>query len=218
MHEVTSPEPLGRTRQTVVIFFVSMAGLLLEVAYTRIVSYKLWYYYVYLVIGLALLGIGTGGIALATVRRVREASTEAILSWAGIVGAALVPIGYLVIARLPIDTVEIWDYGSASSFKNLAALGLISFILFSSFIAVGLVVATILGRADGPVGGLYFGDLLGAGLGCLLAIPVISVFGPPAVVFVAAALFGAGALASVANVRSRVSAVAAVVTVVLVVV
>ena len=39
-----------------------LAGLLLEVGYTRIVSYKLWYYYTYLVIGLALLGIGSGGV------------------------------------------------------------------------------------------------------------------------------------------------------------
>jgi len=93
-----------------------------------------------------------------------------------------VPFGYLLVARLPINTVEIWDYGKLGSFKNLAALGLISFVLFASFISVGLVVATVLGRADGPVGGLYFGDLVGAGLGCLLAIPVISAFGPPAVV------------------------------------
>jgi hypothetical protein len=195
-----------------------MAGLLLEVAYTRIVSYKLWYYYVYLVIGLALLGIGTGGIALATVRRIREATTEAILTWACIVAAALVPIGYLVIARLPIDTVRIWDYGSAGSFKNLAALGLISFILFASFISVGLVVATILGRANGPVGGLYFGDLMGAGLGCLLAIPFITSIGPPAVVFLAAALFGAGAIASRRELRSAPAAIGAVLTIALVIV
>ena len=33
-------------------------GLTLEIAYTRIVSFKLFYYYTYLVIGLALLGFG----------------------------------------------------------------------------------------------------------------------------------------------------------------
>ena len=31
----------------------------------------------------------------------------------------------------------------------------------------------LLGRADGPVGRLYFADLIGAGLGCVLAIPLI---------------------------------------------
>jgi len=180
----------------VVIFLVSMAGLLLEVAYTRIVSYKLWYYYTYLVIGLALLGIGTGGIALATLRRLRDLSTEAILTGSCIVAGALVPVGYVIVARLPINTVEIWDYGSASSFRNLGVLGLISFVLFASFISVGLVVVTILGRASGPVGGLYFGDLVGAGVACLLAIPLIVSFGPPTVVVMAALLFACAALVS----------------------
>ena len=54
---MTSPTR-SRQRQLAVIFLVSLAGLLLEVGYTRIVSYKLWYYYTYLVLGLALLGIG----------------------------------------------------------------------------------------------------------------------------------------------------------------
>jgi hypothetical protein len=173
-----------------------MAGLLLEVAYTRIVSYKLWYYYTYLVIGLALLGIGTGGIALATLRRLRDLSTEAILTSSCVVAAALVPIGYVIVARVSINTVAIWDYGTASSFRNLGVLGLISFVLFASFISVGLVVATILGRSQGPVGGLYFGDLVGAGVACIVAIPLIVSFGPPTVVMMAALLFACAALVS----------------------
>ena len=57
-------------RHLAAIFLVSLAGLLLEVGYTRIVSYKLWYYYTYLVIGLALLGIGSGGIFVVVVHAV----------------------------------------------------------------------------------------------------------------------------------------------------
>ena len=210
--------PIDRRTQSVVIFLVSMAGLLLEVAYTRIVSYKLWYYYVYLVIGLALLGIGTGGIALATVRRLRDRSTEAILAGACLLSAVLVPIGYLIIARLPINTVYIWDYGSASSLRNLAALGLISFLVFASFISIGIVVATILGRAEGPVGGLYFGDLVGAALGCLVAIPLITSFGPPTVVIMAAFLLGIASIISRSNRRSVPAIVSGFVSIVLAIV
>src|SRR5260370_33647118 len=57
----------SRPRRMLAIFFVSLAGLLLEVGYTRIVSFKLWYYYTYLVIGLALLGIGSGSVFVAGV-------------------------------------------------------------------------------------------------------------------------------------------------------
>ena len=54
------------------ILVLSLAGLLLEVGYTRVVSYKLWYYFTYLVIGLALLGIGSGGVVVAVASRLRS--------------------------------------------------------------------------------------------------------------------------------------------------
>ena len=68
-----TPLPLGMSRPTALaaIFAVSLAGLLLEVAYTRVVSYKLWYYYTYLVIGLALLGLGSGATAVVLSPRLR---------------------------------------------------------------------------------------------------------------------------------------------------
>ena len=59
------------------MFLVSLVGLLLEVGYTRIVSFKLWYYYTYLVIGLALLGIGSGGIFVVLSPRLRGGGDRA---------------------------------------------------------------------------------------------------------------------------------------------
>ena len=50
------------------ILLISFAALLLEISYTRIISFKLYYYYTYLVIGLALLGIGSGAVLTAIVR------------------------------------------------------------------------------------------------------------------------------------------------------
>ena len=96
--QTTEGSAIGlRARHTVAIFLVSLAGLLLEVGYTRIVSYKLWYYYTYLVIGLALLGIGTGGVLMAVSSRLRRASTDAIIMWGSLLGAVSVALGYLVV-------------------------------------------------------------------------------------------------------------------------
>ena len=63
------------------ILLVSFATLLIEISYTRVVSFKLYYYYTYLVIGLALFGIGAGGVLVATSKRLRNASTDGILLW-----------------------------------------------------------------------------------------------------------------------------------------
>jgi hypothetical protein len=197
------------------LLLVSLAGLLLEVGYTRIVGYKLWYYYTYLVIGLSLLGIGSGAILVAIWEPMRRWATERITAVCSVCGAVSIALGYLAVARLPIDTLAIWDYGSASSFRNLGLLALICLLLFASFIALGVIVATVLGRAGDGVGRLYFADLVGAGLGCLLAIPLIVRLGPPAVVMVAALVFAVvGVLSS--PLRSRTFAVGSLATIALV--
>lgn len=178
------------------ILVVSLAGLLIEVAYTRIVSYKLWYYYTYMVIGLSLLGIGTGGVVVAVARRLRAVSTDAIVAVCSVFGGVSVVAGYVVIAKLRIDTFAVWDYGTRSSWRNLAVLGLICLVIFATFIAIGIVVSVLLGRAGDAVGRLYFADLVGAGAACVLAIPLISWIGPPNLVLLAAALLVATGLLS----------------------
>ena len=175
--------------QMLTMFLVSLVGLLLEVGYTRILSFKLYYYYTYLVIGLALLGIGSGGIFVVLSRRLRETATERVIAWCSIIGAISIAVGYLVVARIPVNTVTIWDYGTATSFKNLGIVGIIGLAIFSSFIAVGIIVSTILGRAPERVGRLYFADLLGAGLACVVAIPLITWLGPPDVILLSAVVF-----------------------------
>ena len=196
----------ARLPRWLALLLLSLAGLLLEVGYTRIVGYKLWYYYTYLVIGLSLLGLGSGAILVAIWEPMRRWATERIIAVCSVAGAVSIALGYLAIARLPIDTLAIWDYGSASSFRNLGLLALICLLLFASFIALGVILATVLGRAGEGVGRLYFADLVGAGLGCLLAIPLIVRLGPPAVVMVAALVFAVvGVLSS--PVRSRTFAV-----------
>lgn len=176
------------TRHAIIIFIISMAGLLLEVSYTRIVSFKLWYYYVYMVLGLALLGIGSGGVLVAVSKRIKAASIDAILTICGFAAAVIVAVSYFVTALVDIDTVKFWDYLSSGSIWNLFLLSLISLFLFASFLPFGVAISVLLGRGDN-VGKLYFSDLVGASLGCLLAIPLISKLTPPSVVFLAALLF-----------------------------
>lgn len=193
---------------------VSLAALLLEVGYTRIVSYKLWYYYTYLVIGLSLLGVGSGAVLVAVAKPFRRWDTRSVITWFSLGGAVTIALGYLVVARIGINTIAIWDYGTRASFANVARLGVICLTLFATFIAFGVIVAVVLGRAGDAVGRLYFADLAGAGLGCLLAIPLISWLGPPRVVMVSALVF-AGVAAGAAVRRSPPSVLAGVVALVL---
>src|SRR2546425_2586277 len=101
------------------ILLVSFAALLLEISYTRVISFKLFYYYTYLVIGLALLGIGCGGVIVAVSRGLRRAETETILRWGLLLGAASVGAGDLGVATGRNAPLTLWDYGSLSSLNHL---------------------------------------------------------------------------------------------------
>jgi hypothetical protein len=167
------------------ILLACFASLLLEIAYTRIVSFKLFYYYTYLVIGLALLGIGTGGVVVTISKRIRAASTEAVLLWTFLFGAASVAIGYFVVALTSVDTLAIWEYGTRGSFSSIARLVLICLAIFASFISVGIIVSTLFGRRSDDIGRLYFFDLLGAGLACAVVVSLLGWIGPPATILLA---------------------------------
>ncbi len=173
------------------IFAVSMAGLLIEISYTRIISYKLFYYWVYLVIGLALLGIGSGSVFVTISKRLRHSPTRPIIMWGSLAAALSVGVGYQVLARTPIDTLKIWQYGTGDSVFNLAALVVISFCLFASFVAIGIMIATLFGRKSERINRLYFADLAGAGLACAIVVTLIGTIGPPSVVCLAGVLLAA---------------------------
>ncbi len=176
------------------ILLVSFAALLVEVCYTRVVSYKLFYYYTYLVIGLALLGIGTGGVLVTVSRRLRQARTDTVLLWGLLLGALSVVTSYVVVAYTSLNTLAIWDYGTFASAKSMGELLAICLFLFVPFVAPGAIIATLFGRRPDAVGSLYFADLVGAGLACALVIYLTDSIGPPAAIMMAASVLLAAAV------------------------
>jgi hypothetical protein len=201
----SSSQPVGSPRRSYAleILLVSFAALLLEISYTRVISFKLFYYYTYLVIGLALLGIGCGGVVVAISGRLRQAETESILRWGLLLGAASVGVGYLIVATIRTDTLALWDYGSLSSFTNLARLLGICLALFASFIGVGVMIATLFARQSDRIGRLYFADLVGAGIACAVVVSFIGWIGPPATIFLAGLVLALAGLRLAVRDRSR---------------
>jgi MFS family permease len=214
--ETTPPDHAESSRgYRIEIFLISFAGLLLEIAYTRIISFKLFYYYTYLVIGLALLGIGTGGVLVAISGRLRRAATETILLWGLLLGAVSVGMGYVVVAVVRTDTRAIWEYGTRDSFVNVAGLLAICLALFGSFVAIGVMIATLFARRSAQIGRLYFADLLGAGIACAVVVSLLNRIGPPATIVLAGLVMAVAGLRLAWQRRSRVLAPVALVAVVL---
>ena len=103
---------------------------------------------------------------MAVSARLRRASTDLILQWGFVLGALSVGVGYMVVARLPIRSMAVWDYGAGHSIGNVSRLVVLCLALFASFIAVGVMLATLFGRRPERIGRLYLADLLGAALAC----------------------------------------------------
>jgi hypothetical protein len=172
-------------RYTAEILLISLSALLLEIAYTRVISFKLFYYWTYLVIGLALLGIGSGGVLVVDSQRLKKASLDSIIRWGCLWGAFSIGAGYLIVAMTPIDTLSIWEYRTWASFSNLSRLVLICVALFASFVSIGLMISTLFARRSEHISRLYFADLLGAGLACAVVVFLLATIGPPATIALA---------------------------------
>ncbi len=196
------------------IFVVSFAALLLEVCYTRVVSFKFFYYWTYLVIGLALLGIGAGGVLVALSERLRRASTDRLLMWTFLVGSAVVGLGYLVVATTKVDTVVIWEYRS-TALENLVLLFVVCLAMFASFVPAGIILSSLFGRRSDRIGRLYFVDLVGAGVACAIVVTLISTIGPPAAIFLGGLLMAAVAMRLAIRLRSPFVSVTAVLLILL---
>ena len=180
------------------IFLLSLGVLLLEVSYTRIFSYKFYYYFTYAIIGIALLGLGSSGVCLMVFPRLRRLPAPRLIPAAGLVAGASAAIGYLVIAATRVDALKLmyslFPVDVVTVAREGGKLWLLCACLFVPFLAAGLAVASILLRDVDRVGELYGADLLGAGLGCALAVPLLGVLSPPGCVMLAGLAFVLAAL------------------------
>jgi spermidine synthase len=156
------------------IFLVALAVILLEISYTRVFSYKLYYYFTYLIIGIALLGLGTGGVFLALLPALRTASPARLVAWVCALAGLAVPAGYLLVAVIPLNTSQL-----TASPAEILKLFAVCTLLFVPFLLAGLAIAVIFGARPRRIGRLYGADLIGAGLGCALVIGLIATIGPP---------------------------------------
>jgi hypothetical protein len=174
---------------------VGFVGLTLEIAYTRIVSFKLFYYYTYFVIGLALLGFGAAATVTALSNRLRRRDVLDTVRLLAPIVAVLGVVSYLLVARLPTDVNQIWAGSLGRASVEFLIVVVVALALTAVFFGLGLVISLLIVVDAADVRRLYFWDLAGAALGCLLAVPLQRTIGPPAMVLVSLVAFAALGLA-----------------------
>ena len=59
---------------------------------------------------------------MAVSSRLKRARTDAILLGAALLAAVSIAVSYLVVAKMGIASLKVWDYGTRASFSSLARL------------------------------------------------------------------------------------------------
>ena len=195
-------------------FVVGVVTLTLEIAYTRVISFKLFYYYTYFVIGLALLGLGSAAAVTALSARLRDTDSVRLIRRVAPAAAAVGLVGYVVVARMPTDVNLIWTGSTGEAVEQVARLLFLSLSLTAVFFAVGVLLASLFVVEVEHVRRLYFFDLSGAALGCVLAVPLQATIGPPAMIFTSLVLLALLAFAAALVERTAVTMTAVIVVMV----
>jgi spermidine synthase len=156
------------------IFLVSLAAIVFEISMTRVFSFKLYHYFTYFILGVAMLGLGAGGVFTAILPGLKRRDPARQVPLFCLLAGLAVPSSYAAVAFVQLNVLSFTQEPA-----EIAKLALVCFFLFLPFLLVGIVLATIFGSRAADMSRLYFADLAGAGLGCALAIPLFSTITPP---------------------------------------
>lgn len=171
------------------IFAASLSAILLEISYTRVFSFKVFYYFTYVILGIALMGIGTGGVLVALSRRLRAASVSELIPKFCFAGGLAILTGYLILSPLQLNVSRL-----DAQPVELQKLILSCVILALPFLCVGIIVSSILTSSPERAGRLYGTDLVGAALGCAVAIPLLRALDPPGTVLLSGLVLALGGM------------------------
>ena len=152
------------------IFLIGTAGLTLELVLTRIFSVTMGHHFAFLAISVALFGLGASGAFLHAFSG--HFSAERIyqhLSWSSLFFGLSVIASFLASMSIIITT----QLTAVKLFLLFLRLLLMAIPFFFS----GLCLALLLKYFPTHAGKIYCADLVGAGTGCLITAPLLSLFG-----------------------------------------
>mgnify|MGYP005848314469 CR=1 FL=1 len=175
----------------------TLATILLELSLTRIFSVVFHYHFAFLAISIALFGLGAGGLFSYAFRGLDARLFESL-------GRLAVVNSLCVVAMLAFVLTQHGGIDGATLIPVYLAAS-------APFFLAGTVVSAAIAETVERVDRVYFFDLLGAAVGCLVLAPILDFFGGPNTVINAAVLYAAASaiwfnLAD--SIRGRIASVA----------
>ncbi len=178
------------------IWLIALATLLYEIALIRLLSFTIWYHFAYVVISTALLGFGASGAVLAVRPKIGSADLTGTLYRTSLAAALTGAAFFALMLTVSFDPMLILQ-----SPRDLLLLIVYEVGATVPFFFSGLTVSLALRAGAHRVDRLYFWDLIGAGVGCAVAVPLMNALSPPGALLIACAGFALAGLAFHGNWR-----------------
>ncbi len=154
------------------IFLLSVSLIAIELGWTRIFSAEFFYTFAFLILSLAILGLGMGALTLRLFPRFESG-----------LGHFLLLTGLLIIAGpIIVFMIDLQFALLLTDWFMIIKLLVIILLLSSSFFFGGIALAILFKQNHEKIAKLYMSDLTGAGLGVVLAMMAMNLFGTPVTV------------------------------------
>jgi hypothetical protein len=178
------------------LFTVTLATLMYEIALTRIFSVTMWYHFAFLAISVALFGMTVGALLVHLLPdRFRDADVKRHL-WRYSLAFAI-SIAFCFVTQLTIP------FEPHATITGIWSVVFTCVVISIPFVFSGVIVCLALTRFPARVNRLYAADLVGAALGCVLLVVVISRLDGPSTVIATGAFAAVASLCFASDARSR---------------
>ncbi|MBI3354847.1 MAG: hypothetical protein HY034_08180 [Nitrospirae bacterium] len=165
------------------ILLVSTSALSLEIFLTRFFSVAQWHHLAFMVVSIALLGYGASGSFLMLFPSILKKDSSKLLSLLSMLFSITTLLSYTIANHLPFDMAKIaWDT------NQLIYILAYYFLLSIPFFIAGMIISIVITLSSKDVNKIYFFDLIGASIGCLLPLIIFPLFGGTGPLLVSAIL------------------------------
>nr|MDA8402855.1 hypothetical protein [Desulfobacteraceae bacterium] len=161
-------------KRTLFTVIFSAGVLASEISLTRIFSVIFWYHFGFLVLSTAMLGFGIGGLAVRYhQKKIAATDPEKLISRGSFICGMVLFCALVIITHNPFHITAPGQSANTIALCMGIELFITSVVMLIPFCLMGAVVLFILQTQSERVSAYYAANLMGSGLGCLLAIVLL---------------------------------------------
>lgn len=155
------------------IGILSAAILAYEIALMRVLSIIQWYHFAYMIISVALLGVGASGTFLSLFLGPFTRNFESIFGLCIALCAVTMALSFFISQHIPFAPyLLVWQH------KEVLHLAIFYLILFIPFFLGATAIGLAFVKYRERIGRLYFANLLGSGLGGAFGVILMFLISP----------------------------------------